>query len=77
MDNVLVFSSLIFITLRALVFFGLCWDTVEMHVSLASDKLNEIQQLAHSLLWTQLVIVCQVMFFLGKTNFCVNGHSKL
>ena len=33
-------------------FLGLCWDTVCMSVSLPTDKLGDIQQLAHSLLRT-------------------------
>ena len=56
-------------------FLGLCWDTVCMSVSLPPDKLADIQQLALSLLWTPHVTVCKVMFFLGKANFCTNGHS--
>ena len=48
-----------------------------MSVSLPPDKLADIQQLALSLLQTQPVTVCQVMSFLGKANFCANGHSQL
>ena len=58
-------------------FFGLCWDTVHMSVSLHPDKLADIQQLALSLLQTQPVTVHQVMSFLGKANFCANGHCQL
>ena len=58
-------------------FLGLCWDTVHMSVSLPSDKLADIQKLALSLLWTQYVTVSRVMSFLGKANFCSNGHSQL
>ena len=58
-------------------FLGLCWDTMEMCVSLPSDKLNEIQQFACSLLPAQPVAVHQVMSFLGKANFLANGHSQL
>ena len=58
-------------------FLGLCWDTVCMSVSLPSDKLADIQQLALSLLQTTHVIVHKVMSFLGKANFCINGHSQL
>ena len=47
-----------------------------MSVSLPPDKLADIQQPALSL-WTQLVTGCRVMSFLGKANFCTNGHSKL
>ena len=58
-------------------FLRLCWDTVHMSVSLPPDKLADIQQLAFSLLQSQHVTVCQVMSFLGKANFCTNGHSQL
>ena len=58
-------------------FLGLCWDTVNMSVSLPPDKLADIQQLAHSLLQTQTVTVHWVMSFLGKTIFCASGHSPL
>ena len=52
-------------------FEGLCWDTVEMSVFLPSDKLIELQQLAHALLLRQTVMVCQVMFFFfGKSPLC-------
>ena len=33
--------------------------------------------LTHSLLQSQYVTVCRVMSFLGKANFCTNGHSQL
>ena len=58
-------------------FLGLCWDTVHMSVSLPSDKLADIQQLALSLLWTPHVTVRRVMSFLGKAKFCTNGHSQM
>ena len=48
-----------------------------MSVSLPPDNLADIQQLALSLLQSQYVAVCKVMSFLGKTNFCTNGHSQL
>ena len=48
-----------------------------MLVSLPPDKLADIQQLALCLLHTPHVTVCKVMSFLGKTNFCTNGHSQL
>ena len=48
-----------------------------MSVSLPSDKLADIQQLAHFLLQTPHVTVHKVMSFLGKANFCTNGHSQL
>ena len=47
-----------------------------MSVSLPPDKLAGIQQLALSLLWTPHVTVHKVMSFLGKANFCTNGHSQ-
>ena len=48
------------------------------HVSiLPPDKLADIQQLALSLLQTTHVTVHRVMSFLGKANFCTNGHSQL
>ena len=58
-------------------FLGLCQDTVHMSVSLPPDKLADIQQLALSLLQNQCVTVHWVMSFLGKANFCTNGHSQL
>ena len=48
-----------------------------MLVSLPPDKLADIQQLALSLLRTPHVTVCKVMSFLGKANFCTNGHSQM
>ena len=48
-----------------------------MSVSSPLDKLTDIQQLALSLLQSQHVTVCWVMSFLGKANFCTNGHSQL
>ena len=48
-----------------------------MSVSLPPDKLADIQQLALSLLHTPHVTVCKAMSFLGKANFCTNGHSQL
>ena len=48
-----------------------------MSVSLPPDKLADIQQLALSLLQTLHVTVHKVMSFLGKANFCTNGHSQL
>ena len=48
-----------------------------MSVSLPPAKLADIQQLALSLLHTPHVTVRKVMSFLGKTNFCTNGHSQL
>ena len=48
-----------------------------MSLSLPHDKLADIQQLALSLLRTTHVTVSKVMSFLGKANFCTNGHSQL
>ena len=62
---------------QSFTFLGLCWDTVYMLVPLPLDKLAEIQQLALALLQTPHVTVCKVMSFLGKANFCTNGHSQL
>ena len=62
---------------QSFTFLRLCWDTVCMLVSLPPDKLADIQQLALSLLHTPHVTVCKVMSFLGKANFCTNGHSQL
>ena len=62
---------------QSFTFLGLHWDTVCMSVSLPPDKLADIQQLALSLLHTPHVTVHKVMSFLGKANFCTNGHSQL
>ena len=48
-----------------------------MSVSFLSDKLLQIQQLAHPLLQMQPVTVHQVISSLGKTTFCANGHAQL
>ena len=48
-----------------------------MSVSLPPDKLADILQLALSLLQTPHLIVHRVMSFLGKANFCTNGHTQL
>ena len=48
-----------------------------MSVSLPSDKLTCIQQLALSWLETQQVTVCQVMSFLDKANSCASCHLQL
>ena len=61
---------------QSFTFLGLCWDTVHMSISLP-DKLADLQQLALSLLQTTHVTVHRVMSFLGKANFCTNGHSQL
>ena len=44
---------------------------------LPSDKLLEIQQLPHSLLHMQHIMVHMVIFFWGKITFCANGHAQL
>ena len=46
-------------------------------MSLTSDKLLEIQQLAQSLLQKQPVTVHLIMTVLGKTTFCENGHAQI
>ena len=56
-------------------FFGWCWNTVEISVSLLSDKLHDIQQLAQVLLWSQPVTVQQVMSFLDKMAFGASDHA--
>ena len=71
------FSKLDLHLSQSFTLLGLCWDTVCMSVSLPPDKLADIQQLALSLLHTPHVTVCKVMSFLGKANFCTNGHSQL
>ena len=58
-------------------FLGLCWDTAYMSIILPPSKLADIQWLARSLLQNQHVTVHRVMSFLGKTNFCTNGHFQL
>ena len=61
LDYILFFQSLTFASLSLICFLGLCWDTVNMSVSLQPDKLAGIQQLALSMLQTQPVAVHQVM----------------
>ena len=48
-----------------------------MCVSLLSAKLNDIQQLAHTLFQRQSVIINQVRSLFCKANFCVRGHVQL
>ena len=55
LDYILMFLSLTFTSLRHFVFWGLCWDTVHMSISLPPDKLAHIHQLCLSLLQTQSV----------------------
>ena len=50
---------------------------VHICVSLPSNKIDEIWDLAYSLLQRYSVTVCQVMFFLVRANFCASGHSQL
>ena len=71
------FSKLDLRLSQSFTFLGLCWGTVHMSVSLPPDKLADIQQLALFLLHTPHVTVHKVMSFLGKVNFCTNGHSHL
>ena len=71
------FSKSDFHLSQTFTFLGLCWDTVCLSVSLPPDKLDDIQQVALSLLQTPHVTVHRVMSFLGKVNFCTNGHSQL
>ena len=71
-----IFPSLTFALSQTFTFLQLCWDTVHNSLSWPPDKLADIQQLALSLLQTTHVTVCRVMSFLGKANFCTNGHSK-
>ena len=49
-------------------FLGLSCDTVDMSVSLPSDKLLEIKELTYSLL-RQPITVHQVMSFLGRLPY--------
>ena len=58
-------------------FLGLFSDTMDMSVFLKADKILEIPQLALSLMQMQPVTVCEVMSFLGMTNFNVSGHQQL
>ena len=46
-----------------------------MSVSLPPDKLADIQQLALPCCRLYM-LVCMLMSFLGKPNFCTNGHSQ-
>ena len=69
LDYILIFPGLTFPSLRPFVFFGLCWVTVHMSVSLPPNTLANIQQLTLSLLQTQPLTIHQVMSFLVKTNF--------
>ena len=48
-----------------------------MCVSLLSNKLLEIQQLAHDLLQRKPITVHQAMSILHKTTFCAHGQAQL
>ena len=61
-------KSELFLT-QHLCFLGLFWDTVDMSLSLPSDKFLKIQQLAHSLLQKQPATVHQAMSFLRQGQF--------
>ena len=52
---------------------GIQWICLSL---LPSEKLLEIQQLAHDLLQRKSVKVYWVMSFLGKTTFCASGHTQ-
>ena len=56
------------------MFLSLCWDTVDMSISLPFDKCLEIQQLANALLQRHSIRVHHIMFFLGKTTFYASGN---
>ena len=71
------FSKSDFHLTQTFCFLGLCWDTVCMSVSLPPEKLANIQQIDLSLLQNQHITVCRVISFIGKANFCTNGHSQL
>ena len=78
LDFILIFPSLTFTSLRPFVSWGYIGIlSMNMLVSLPSDKLADIQQLALSLLHTLPVTVCRVMSFLDKANFCANGYFQL
>ena len=51
-------------------------DTVDMSVFLPYDKLFEVQCLAHALLQTQPITVCQIMSFGGQGQFFTR-HAQL
>ena len=58
-------------------FLGLFWNRVNMSVSLLSNKVLDIQQLAYSFLQTQPITVCQCTSFLGKAKISASGHAQL
>ena len=71
----ITFPSLTFTSIRLSVLqvmFGYC-----QYVSCPPDKLAYIQQLALSLLYTEHIMLYQVMSFSGKVNFYASGHSQL
>ena len=63
LDHILNFSMSDLHLTQTFCFLGLCWDTVNMPVSLPSDKLAAIQQLTFSLIQIHHAIVCKVMSF--------------
>ena len=77
LDYILMSPSLTFISPSNFPFLSLCRNKVDTIISLPSAKLNEIQQLAHSLLNWQPVTGHQVVSFMGRTTFCANGHAQL
>ena len=76
MGYILVFPSLTFASLSLFVSWGMLGYCPHISI-LPPDRLADIQQLALPLWQSQHVTVCRVMSFLGKANFCTNGHSKL
>ena len=69
LDYMSISPSLNSISHKDFLFSGLCWNTVDMPVSLPSDRLIEIHQLAHALFQRQPVTVCWVKFFLARPLF--------
>ena len=72
-----IFPSQTFASLNPLPFWGCVGILSTCWYLYLPDKLADIQQLALSLLHTPHVMVHKVMSFLGKANFCINGHSQL
>ena len=75
LDYIIIFLSLD--SCSNFLFLGLCWDTMDINVSLLSDKCLEMQHLAPGLLLRQPITVHMVMSFHGKTTFCANRHAQL
>ena len=57
----------------ALLILGLHWDILEISVSLPSDTLSQIQQLADSLLQTQSCTICQVIFLFVQDHMVMHN----